>query len=291
MSYISIMNKEDPRNLSLNIGDADIEYLLYDNGGTDMIFLHATGFLPWLWHPIARKFSGSYRIIAPYFCNHRMVDPENGGISWVKLADDFKMMCEKLEVERPFLVGHSMGATILTIAAATLGINPEGMILFEPIFLPQEICGIDISVEQHPLASKSINRRNFWEDRLEALNYLRSNALFKTWDDEMIDLYVEYGMRNCENSGLKLACSPENEAALFLGSRHYNPWKVMHSVSCPVLVVSGGKSNMKETIEFEKAASMFPNGSYLYIKDAGHLIPMERPEATVKIIADFLGRT
>jgi lipase len=50
-----------------DIGDIDISYLLYEGDGPPLIFLHATGFLPWLWHPLARDLSVVYRIIAPYF--------------------------------------------------------------------------------------------------------------------------------------------------------------------------------------------------------------------------------
>ena len=48
-----------------SIGDIDIQYLSYEGEGPAVIFLHATGFLPWIWHPIARALAPSYRILAP----------------------------------------------------------------------------------------------------------------------------------------------------------------------------------------------------------------------------------
>ena len=71
-----------PQSKSQNIGDVDVSYLAYENEGTPLVFLHATGFLPWLWHPIARELSPPYQAIAPYFCDHRLADPDDGGLGW-----------------------------------------------------------------------------------------------------------------------------------------------------------------------------------------------------------------
>ena len=83
-----------PQTLAINIGDAELPYLYYHGRGCDLVILHATGFLPWLWHPIARGLAGDYRLIAPYFCDYHESDPASG-LSWVKLAEDLCQMCEK----------------------------------------------------------------------------------------------------------------------------------------------------------------------------------------------------
>ena len=101
-----------------DINSSQIEYLDYDGDGPVIIMLHATGFLPWLWHPIAKRLAHSSRTIAPYFCDHRQEEPESGGVSWLTLAEDLCKLCKALEIEKPLLVGHSMGATVITIAGA-----------------------------------------------------------------------------------------------------------------------------------------------------------------------------
>ncbi len=50
---------------AVRVGDSSIPYLLYGGNGPTIVFLHATGFLPWLWHPVARQLKIDYRIIAP----------------------------------------------------------------------------------------------------------------------------------------------------------------------------------------------------------------------------------
>jgi lipase len=271
----------------VDIGDSVIEYLWYGSSGPPLIFLHATGFLPWLWHPIARELAGSYRIICPYFCNHRDADPENGGFDWFLLASDLTRLCRALGIASPFMVGHSMGGAIMAIAGGALGLDISKMILIEPIFLPREFYTIKIKVEDHPLAGKSIRRRNFWDDANEAKQYFKSKPLFRDWDDEMLELYIQYGLTKSESGGLALACNPRKEASLFMGSMGYDPWPILSNVSCPVLVLEGERSENKGMIDFRKAAGTFPNGEHQIIKNAGHLIPMEKPHETLDIIRSF----
>jgi pimeloyl-ACP methyl ester carboxylesterase len=281
------MKTTDPEIRSQDIGDADLQYLFYAGDGPTIILLHATGFLPWLWHPIARELLGSFTIIAPYFCDHRETDPAKGGLSWMKLADDLCQLCNRLGIHHPFLVGHSMGATVMALAEATYGPKASGMILIEPIFLPQDFYKFEISVDEHPLASRSIKRRNHWDDDSEARKYLRSRGLFKNWDSEMLDLYIQYGMVAGETGGLQLTCPPQKEAALFMGGMPYDPWPMLPKVSCPVLVMEGANSANRNHIDLKKAAARFPAGSYQLIEDAGHLIPMEKPAEMIQVILKF----
>jgi lipase len=282
-------NMEKPQILFQDIGDADLSYLHYEGFGDTIIFLHATGFLPWLWHPIAQAFSPPHRIIAPYFCDHRERDPEKGGLDWMTLAQDLSTFCQRLDIKTPFLVGHSMGATVLTMASAACGLDAKAMILIEPIFLPRDFYRIQMKVEEHPLASKSIKRKNHWDNEAEAIGYIRSRPLFARWDDEMIKLYIRYGMVEGETGGLQLTCSPLKEASLFMGGMRYDPWPLLSEISCPVLVIEGELSENRDYIDLKTAASLFPHGTHRIMKGAGHLIPMEQPGTIIETIGAFFG--
>lgn len=272
---------------SVDIGDASIQYLSVGENKPTIVFMHATGFLPWLWLPVVRHLTDSYRIVAPYFCDHRDADPEQGGFSWMLLARDLTRFCECLDIESPYMVGHSMGGAVMSIAGGKFGMDIRKMVLIEPIFLPREVYNIEMRVEEHPLAGKSINRRNFWHDAADAKAYLKSKRLFASWDEEMLDLYVQYGMTDSGFGGLELACHPRKEAALFMGSMRFDPWPVLSQIKCPVLVLEGEHTENKGFIDQEKAARAFADGKYQLVKDAGHLIPMEKPEETAAIIRDF----
>jgi lipase len=281
------MSRMKPHMRTQNIGHADLPYLLYDGNGPTIIFLHATGFLPWLWHPIALILSSLYRIIVPNFSDHHAGDPAKGGINWLLLAEDLSLFCKRLNVENPFLVGHSMGATISTMVTALYGVQSKAMVLIEPIFLPRPFYLAQMSVNDHPLASKAIKRTNTWRNDTEAMEYLKSKALFKSWNEEVLKLYVRYGMVKTDTGTLQLACSPQHEAALFMGGMQYDPWPILPNVTCPVLILEGEKSENRHLIDLTEVVSHLPQGSHKTIKGAGHLIPMELPEKTAIIIGDY----
>jgi len=173
------------------------------------------------------------------------------------------------------------------MAAGKFGVNAEKMVLIEPIFLPEELYNMQMRVEDHPLAGKSIKRRNAWDDRRSARDYLRAKPLFATWDEEMLDMYLNYGFTDADGGGITLACHPEREASLFMGSMDYDPWPIMSQVKCPVLVLEGENSENRGFIKFQEAAEQFPQGEFRVVRDAGHLIPMEKPQESAQLIQDF----
>ncbi len=279
----------EPEILRQDIGGIEIQYLHYPSEGPALVLLHATGFLPWLWHPIAQALWPRFRIIAPYFCDHRSAEPEEGGLSWKLLASDLAALCRGLGLERPYMAGHSMGATVTAIASATEGLAAEKMVLIEPIFLPEAIYRTGLAVEQHPLASRSIKRRNGWDSEADARSYLSSKKMFEKWDAGMMDLYVKYGMISGDGGGLVLACHPRREAALFMGGLQFDPWPVLASITCPVMIVEGEASENRSYIDLPKVASLLPNGSHRLIQTAGHLIPQERPVEITDLLSEFFG--
>jgi pimeloyl-ACP methyl ester carboxylesterase len=278
-----------PEILSQDIGDIELQYLHYPGDGPTVVMLHATGFQPWLWHPIARELAGDFRVIAPYFCDHRIFDPEEGGLSWLVLADDLETLIRRLGITEPLIVGHSMGATVASIAEALKGPIACRMVLIEPIFLPAGYYELDITVEQHPLASKSIRRRSGWSDEDEARKYFSERKLFMYWDQEVLDLYLEHGVTKADNGALTLACHPKREAALFMGGMEQDPWPLLQKISCPVLLVEGENSENRTVIDLVRAASIIPGADLRVVADAGHLVPMEKPHELLALILEFFG--
>lgn len=281
---------ESPEFHSVPIGDGHLSCLHYAGKGPPLLLLHATGFSPWLWHPVARELAGDYRVLAPALGDRREADPEAGGLDWSLLAEDVVRLCAALGIERPFLAGHSMGATVAVLAHARFGLPAAGMVLIEPILLPPGIYGMRLSVEQHPLASRAIRRTNFWRDRDEARAYLRSRPLFQSWDEESLDLYLNHGLVEGEQGGICLACSPRREASLFMGGRRCDPWPLLAKVACPVLILEGDRSEYRGFIDLERVREGLPEAELCRVERAGHLIPMERPRQTARLIGDFLRR-
>ncbi|GAB6910090.1 Alpha/beta hydrolase fold [Desulfosarcina cetonica] len=284
------MNDHLPPVSSQTIEDISIQYLAYEGDShSTIVLLHATGFLPWLWHPIASRLAPEYRVIAPYFCDHRQTDPYKGGLDWMVLARDLANLLSALAIERPVLIGHSMGATVVTLAQSRYGLDAAGLILIEPIFFPEDYYRQAITPEDHPLAAKSLKRRNRWADAAEMKTYLRTKPLFARWEKAFLDLYIEHGTKTNDDFGLELACSPPNEAAIYMGGMSNDPWPLIPHIQCPVLVIEGAESENRQFIDLPAAATRFPDCRYQRVPGAGHLVPMEKSAKILQIIREFSG--
>ncbi len=274
--------------LTADIGNATLSYHDYRGTGPTLILIHATGFNPWLWHPVARRLAPEYRVIAPFFCDHRDADPHQGGLNWRILAGDLVGLCLRLGISRPILAGHSMGGAVCVLAHGLHVDLAAKMILLEPILLPEHSYRKPVTLEDHHLARQALRRKNHWPNIAEAEAYFRSKPLFRHWDEEMLALYLQYGLETGPDGGLKLACSPRGEAAIFMGSVSENPWSLLPKITCPVMIMEGENSESRFLLDLQDAARRFPNGRHRLVPGAGHLIPMEKPDLTTALFREYL---
>lgn len=271
-----------------DIDGAGLPYLFFEATASarQMVFIHATGFLPWLWQPVIEELVLTNNIWAPFVCDYRSSNPETG-LSWDIIARDLSAFCRLQQIREPLIVGHSMGATISVIASSLYGIQPRGLILIEPIFLPDHFYTRKPDIQSHPLAARSIKRTNRWNTEKESWAYLKSKSLFSRWDERVLRLYHKYGMQKQEDGSFRLTCSPQSEAALFMGGRVVNPWPLLAKINCPVLIIEGEATENKELVDVQKAVSLLRNCQYQSVAGAGHLIPMEKPAEIAEIIRGF----
>jgi len=272
-----------------DINGAEFPYLFFkgNDSAPQIVFMHAAGFIPWLWQPVIEAISPCGDAWAPFICNYRECDPEKGGLAWFVIAQDLAGFCKAQKIQEPLIVGHSMGATVSVMACGLSGLKPRGMILIEPIFLPQAFYNGSTVVNDHPLASKAIKRKNSWIDEEEAISYLKSKQLFDGWDERILRLYVEYGMQKQKKGHLALTFSPQSEAAIFMGGRKTDPWPMLENVTCPVLVVEAEGSENKKFVDIKKIAALLKLSSYKSITGAGHLVCMQKPKEIAGIIKEF----
>jgi lipase len=198
-----------------------------------------------------------------------------------------KKFCNRLLLDKPLVVGHSMGGTVAAISEAECGLNAGGLILIEPIFLIEELYRMMSRVEHHPLATKSLKRTNHWRDEEDLRCYLNSKPLFQSWAEAMLEGYIRHGFQKDPQGGLQLNCPPSKEAALFMGGIKNNPWPMFPRLACPVLLLEGETSENRIYTGLPKVSALMPQGSYALIKEAGHLIPMEKPKEVTSIILNF----
>ncbi|MGV8057931.1 MAG: alpha/beta fold hydrolase [Smithellaceae bacterium] len=272
-----------------DVGGAELPSLFFtgDAAAPQMVFLHATGFLPWLWQPVIEEFVPANNVWAPFICDYRSGNLETGGLSWDVIARDLSTFFRLQQIQEPLIVGHSMGATVAAIAAASYGLQPRGLILIEPIILPVHFYAIKPDIKTHPLASKSIKRTNYWKNEDDAWFYLKSKPLFADWDERILQIYLKYGMKKREEGSLQLTCSPQSETAIYLGGWDVNPWPLLSALTCPVLIVEGEMSTNRNLVDVQKAVSLLPRGKYQSVAGAGHFIPMQKPKEIAAIIKEF----
>src|SRR5262249_4161518 len=61
-------------------------------------------------------------------------------------------------------------------------------------------------------------------------------------------------------------------------------------ISCPVLVVKGGRSRVISQRRLERFAGRFPDGKWIVIPDAGHNVQEDRPVQLAAALRDVVAR-
>jgi len=252
------------------------------SGNPDALFVHANGFCKELWRPVIRDVSGrtdSFRWISMDQRGHGDSGVGEGPYEWDLVARDVLALIG--DSRGRVGVGHSSGGAAIARAEILQPGAFRAMVLVEPIIFPPPHGRYDI-----PLAATAEQRRAVFADR-DAAHARFSARAFKDWDPEVLDLYVDHGFRSTER-GWELKCSPGVEADYYREGNNHDTWDRLGEIDTPVVLVAGEHSDSHHGPYLSQLQARFPKAHLEIIPDAGHLVPMERPDVVADVVASTM---
>ena len=214
---------------------------------------------------------------------------------WNQMADDLLSGLKEMGASKVVGVGHSLGGVLTLYAAVKAPELFSHVILIDPTMLsPKLLWQIKFMKlfgfeARKYLIKGALKRRRTWESAREAYEYFRGRQLFKNWPDEIVQAYTESMTAPSPTGGVYLIYPPEWEARIYQ-TIPTDVWKFAKLLTQPTLLIRGEDSNTF-TADSEKAfRKINSNARFEVVREAGHLVPQEKPGEITKLIQEFLGQ-
>ncbi len=282
----------------LDTPDGKIHYLDWGGSGPTLHLLHANGFCAGTYSPFVKHLVDDVHVMASDVRGHGGSDLPIGGriCNYDLFAEDLKTLINRT-MRLPIIgMGHSMGAVATLIAAVKYPHLFSAVVLLDPSILPRRILWVMATMRllglqgKIPLARGARRRKKIFQGKKEALDRFTSGrGIFKTWSNEFVEAYLECGLLEKDPETAVLRCDPELEAQIF-ESVPLDVWRHVRKITCPVLAIRGQHSDVFTADSARRLAKLIPGSEVVTIAEAGHFVPMGKPEECAQVITDFLKR-
>ena len=261
-------------------GSPRLHYLEWNEGGTvALVLLHGNSANAWWWRPLADAMRGAdTRLLALDLRGH-------GDSEWVRppayapanYADDLARFIKHLKLDRPVVVGHSMG-----------GISTLAFLLRHP---GQVRAGVAIDV-----AVTSNLRRNRYLYRLKSLPIVSypdcetAKARFRLMPaegavaPEVLSEIAERSLAQRDDGRYTLKFDRDT----FFGSDGIDVLDAIRRIRVPLLLVRAGFSRIMNAEAAAAAAASNERVQLITIPQTHHHVLLERPDLLAHAIRDFL---
>ena len=301
LNFLSVMNVAEniePLEKYLDSADGKIHYLDWGASGPQVHLLHANGFCAGTYSPFVRHLIEDLHVIASDARGHGGSDQPN--VERIRnydlFVEDLKTLIKQTMSPPIIAMGHSMGAVTTFLAAAQFPRLFTGIIMIDPPILPRRILWL-IAVMKFfgiggkiPLAKTARRRKKTFQSKKEALQRFTSGrSIFSSWSSEFVEAYLECGLLERDSETAVLKCDPELEAQIF-ESVPIDVWKYAAKIACPVLAIRGEHSDVFTIGSSERLKLLISDYELVTIPDAGHFVPMGKPEECARVIKEFIRR-
>src|ERR1700719_1929611 len=262
------------------VGALRLHYLDWGGSGTPILFLHGGGLNAHTWDCVAVMLRERYRCIALDQRGH-------GDSEWSPVVDyrfaahvgDIEGFIEATRLERPILVGQSMGGLNSISYATRHSDQMRGMVIVDvgrevsssaaerirafastpELDSPQAF--LELAVKFNPLRDPAVLRRSLYYN-------LRDTPAGKRTFKHDQRLRSEDGMRSFTKDRVRLASE-------------------LSKIRCPTLVVRGALSDVLTDDAAEKFASSLPDGRWVRVEQSGHNVQGDNPRALLDAMLAF----
>lgn len=272
-----------PANHDVVVDGLRLHYLDWGRRGRPpLLFLHGGCLTAHTWDLVCLALRADFHCLALDQRGH-------GDSEWSPVLDygpdahvrDIRGLIEQLGLERPVLVGHSLGGLNAMVLAAAAAEELGGVAL------------VDVGPDPHPGAVKRIGDfvmgdpgDGSVEDFVE-----RARAFNPRRDPRLLRYSLQHNLRRMPDGNLtwkydRRGLTPEHIADMrrrFEGLR-----ESAKAITCPVLVIRGAESDAFSDQQAAAFAAALPDGRWDRVENAGHTIQGDNPRGLVRVLGRFL---
>jgi pimeloyl-ACP methyl ester carboxylesterase len=228
-----------------------------------LIFIHGAGGSFLSWHPHLRRLDGEtvYTIDLPGHGNSDGI----GRQSMQDYADDVLQFIAENQIQKPILVGHSMGgAIVLTLALQQLN-KITGLALL----------GTAAKLRVSSVILEKAKDANTFADAVQLVNEYSFNP---DAPKDLIRLSIE--------AMLKL--NPKTLLGDFLACDSFDVTGKLNVIQVPTLILCGTLDVMTPPKFSKSLAEQIPQSQLHLLERTGHMLMLEQPDAVAKLLKQFL---
>ncbi len=256
--------------------------LFYTRTGGDkppMVLAHGITDLGLCWTAVAEILEENYDVIMVDARGHGKSDTPESGYSWVDHAKDLQGVIQGLGLEKPIVMGHSMGAMSALTLAGLYPDSPRAILLEDPA--PQ---WVNPSRNTDSLSE----RRQGFLDRILSLREKSREELIELqhqaepgWSQKELEPWAD-AKRSVSTKVVDLL-TPEQSNPVDWSS-------LIPQVTCPVLLITAevDRGAIVTDEGVEQLQALIPQVQVESVSDAGHCIHRDQFDASMTVIQAFL---
>ena len=254
-----------------------------------IFFAHANGFPSATYGKLFAALAPDYEVrhLAQHAHDPRFPVNEN----WQSLVDELLHHLEQQDAP-VWGVGHSLGGVLHLHAALRRPEYYRGVVMLDsPVLTRVDEWLIQAAkrlgfIDRITPAGRTLGRREAFPDRDSARQYFSGKTLFRHFDPECLEAYLEHGLVNSED-GLRLRFDPATEISIYRSIPHVSP-APPRQLQVPLAMVRGAQSRVIRK-HHGLAVRGMAKGEY-HSLPGGHMFPLERPGDTASLIKGLFDR-
>lgn len=260
--------------------------------GITLHFAHANGFPASSYRKLWQFLPENYQVIAHEQFGHDRRFPVND--NWHNQVQELIHFLEKNTEQPVYLVGHSFGGVVSFLASCQRPDLVKGLIMLDPPIMVGLMSQVFRILKKTPYidkvtpSGKSKLRKTFWHDHNTVLDYFKPKALFKNFDPDCIQDYVNSAIKP-EGKGARLSYRQEVETAIFRNIPH-NLNLFRNKLTVPAKLFTAQYTNACFPPMVKRMLKQQPRLQHELLNGVGHMFPLEQPQLTAQLIVDTLNQ-
>ncbi|KAI8059455.1 Alpha/Beta hydrolase protein [Gongronella butleri] len=211
--------------------------------------------------------------------------------TWFDNALDTKQIVDHFELDEYdgiIGVGHSFGATSMVLVEHMYPGTFTGLCCIEPVLAPM-IMPTEARAQLPVLAS--LKRRDTWPNRDACFKSLNGRGFWKTFDPEVLQLYVDTALYDTPEGTVMLKTPKEQEYHVFAAGYYPNNigYHAVRGVTVPIHFVYAEDSTYVAFDPMELPA-MNPKLVTCDVVPGSHMVPNEKPADMVPHVLKVMDR-